>query len=1317
MTLFDFDEILIRDAHALRRVLNRQGRLSDRQRARLESSKAACARRDASVPRIDFPRELPIAKHIDEIVALLRSHQVVIVAGETGSGKTTQLPKACLRAGLGRRGMIGHTQPRRLPARAVAERIANELKTPFGGVVGYAVRFAERVGDDTLIKVMTDGLLLAEIRTDRDLHRYEVLIIDEAHERSLNVDFLIGYVKTLLRRRPDLKLIVTSATIDVEAFRAHFDGAPVVAVSGRGYPVDVLYREQDEGFEHALRGCLEEIARARASGPRDVLVFLSGEREIFDTSRWLKREFGDRYDVLPLYARLPAREQRRIFAPGEREGAPLARRQEREGAPLAREPSAGEREGEPLARKRPRQRVVLATNLAETSITVPNIGYVVDSGNARISRYSYRSKIQRLPIEPISQASADQRKGRCGRIAPGTCYRLYSLADFDSRPQYTDPELKRTNLAAVVLQMRAFRLGKTEDFPFIDPPDPRVIKDAELSLSELGALDGERLTPVGRTMARLPVDPRLARMLVAAHRLGCVKEMLIIVSALSIQDPRVRPLDKQEAADQKHREHVDGKSDFVTFVNLWNALETARRDMTRSAFHRMLERSFLSPPRVGEWRALHRQLLLAVKRHGMRVNARDADYASVHRALLAGSLSFIGMRDVDAGTYRGARNLKFRIFPGSAMARRQPQWIVAAEIAETQRTYARCVASVEPSWIERAASGVLKRAWSEPHWDDARGEVVAFERVTVYGLPVVERRKVGYAKIDPGATREIFVRDALLRPESAVSAPFLDRNRATARKIAELQAKSRRADLLATDRAQAAFYLERLPHDVLSAGTLTAWLRRGDPAAVARLHMTEADLLARTDFGVSDADFPPSLVIDGLELALKYRFAPGETDDGVSLQVGLGALPHLDRDDLDWLVPGFFEQKCAALLRALPKSARRQLLPLGDKARRMAARLSHPDRYRRGGLRMALAQCIEEELGLRLEAADLRDDKISPFLRMNVQVLDGAGRMVDQDRDVGALKDRLLPRVERRTDTDIRTRFESRGLRGFPSAGVPETLVIEDGDSPAVAYPALRDDGDRVDLVMLAHRASQAATNRRGYSRLALLADPRASRHLRKRVDAERTMALHYAALGAKDTLADELLLASAWACFFDASPPEKLSLPQTGPAFDALIDARRGRLTAVFTSVLEGGREILARRFAAANKIAALDSPAFAPSRDDMTAHLERLVSPDFPNRIPLEGFADVSRYLRALAYRADNLAGRVLKDRENLAEAGRWEARAASVSDALPGDTEVVQLRSLVEEYRVALFSQRIGTKIRVSPERLARALEPLESRARLR
>ena len=1280
MSAFDSDEILIRDAYALRRVLNGRGRLSRRQRARLASSKAAYERRNASVPRIDFPQELPIAKHIDEIVELLRSHQVIIVAGETGSGKTTQLPKACLRAGLGRRGMIGHTQPRRLPARAVAERIAGELKTPFGGVVGYAVRFAERYGDDTLVKVMTDGLLLTEIRSDRNLLKYEVLIIDEAHERSLNVDFLIGYARTLLRRRRDLKLIITSATIDVEAFRAHFDGAPVVSVGGRGYPVDVIYREQEDGFEQALQGCLEEIGRSGASGPRDVLVFLPGEREIFDTSRWLKLEYGDRYDVLPLYARLPAREQRRIFITSRR------------------------------------QRVVLSTNVAETSLTVPNIGYVIDPGTARISRYSYRSKIQRLPIEPISQASAEQRKGRCGRVAPGTCYRLYASEDFDGRPQYTDPELQRTNLASVVLQMRAFRLGKTEDFPFVDPPDPRVVKDAERSLRELGALDGERLTQVGRTMARLPVDPRLARMLIAANGLRALREMLIIVSALSIQDPRARPLDKREAADRKHREHADGKSDFLTFVNLWNALETARRGHDQKRFPPHAGVEFPFP--IAGGRVAGGTSSTAARREA----AGDAPQCPRRRLCerSPGNLGRVAELCRHARRrYRhvpGCEEPEVPHLPGSALARAQPQWMIAAEIAETQRTYARCVASVKPSWIEKAAASILRRTWSDPHWDDARGEAVANERVTVYGLPVVERRQVSYARIDPQASRELFVRDALLRAESAVSAPFLDHNRDTALKIAELQAKSRRADLLATDRAQAAFYLERLPEDVLSARTLNAWLRGADAAAVARLHMTDADLLARTDFGVSDADFPPSLVVDGLELNLKYRFAPGETDDGVSVQVGLGALPHLDRSHLDWLVPGFFEQKCAALLRTLPKSVRRQLLPLGDKARRIAARLSHADRYRRGELRTALAQCMETEFGLRIEGADFRDDQVSPFLRMNVQVLDGKGRTVDQDRDIGALKGRMSPRVERRTQTDIGKRFELRGLHRFPAAGVPETLVIDDDGTPAVMYPALRDDGDRVDLVMLAHRSSQGVTNRRGYSRLALLADPRTSRYLRRQVQAERTMALQYAVLGTQEMLVDELLLASAWGCFFGGSPGQERSLPQTGSAFDALIDGHRGHLTAVFTSMLDACREILDLRFTVANKIAALDSPAFAPARDDMTAHLDRLVPPDFPNRVSLEGFADLSRYLRALVYRADNLPGRVPKDRENMAEAARWEARAESVADALSGDTEVDQIRFLIEEYRVGLFSQRIGTKTRVSPERLGRALEPLESRARL-
>lgn len=1250
----------------------------------------AVARRAERVPAFSFPPELPISSRMDEIVECIRAHPVVIVAGETGSGKTTQLPKACLAAGRGVRGMIGHTQPRRLAARTVAARIAQELDVPLGAQVGFAVRFAQAWGGDTLVKVMTDGLLLAEIQHDRRLEAYDTLILDEAHERSLNVDFLVGYAKKLLRRRPDFKLLVTSATIDVEAFQRHFDGAPVVSVSGRGHPVDVVWREEEDDAGDPIAACLDEIARARPrSAARDVLVFLPGEREILETSQRLRRAYRDRYEVLPLYSRLPAREQARIF------------------------------DSRPSAR----QRVILATNVAETSVTVPNVGYVIDSGVARISRYSFRSRIQRLPVEPISQASAEQRKGRCGRVAPGTCYRLYPEADYANRPRYTDPELTRTNLASVVLQMRAFRLGDVSRFPFIDPPDPRAVKDAVKSLHELGALDEDRLTRVGRTMARLPVDPRLGRMLIAAARGGCLREMLIVVAALSIQDPRERPPDRRQAADEAHRAYAHPESDFLAFVNLWNALEEARGERTRSGFRRHLQRHFLSPSRVAEWRSLHRQLLLAARSLGLRVNKADGEYAAVHRALLAGSLGFVGLHDEDR-VYQGARNLKFRIFPGSVLARKGPRagsgpkWVVAAEIAETGQTYARCVARVEARWIESAAGKLLRRSHSEPHWDARRGEPMVFERATLYGLPVVERRAVRLGPIDPAEARELFVRHALVGSADGVvragkhpRPAFLDRNLALARGIVELQAKGRRADILASAEAQAGFYRQRLPEDVWSVASLTAWLAKADAATLERLEMTEADLMTRTDAAVSDADFPPVLGIDGLELPLKYRFAPGEPDDGVSVRVDLGVLPHLRQGPLDWLVPGFFEQKCVELLRALPKSVRRRLAPVPDKAREMTALLSRPDRYREGGLLAALAERVEADYGVVIGASDWRPDAVAPFLRVNVQVRGPRGRVVDQDRDLEALQGRLLARVERGAEA-ARERHEQRALTAFPDDGVPETLTADGRAGRVLAYPALRDDGDRVDLVLLTHRSSQRATNRRGYSRMALLSDRRRTRRLRRDIEAERTMALHYATLGARARLVDELLLAAAWSCFFAGR-----ALPTTASGFEAALAAGAGRFASTCGEIVAACRGILERRFEAARTVSGLESPAFRPSREDMAAHLERLVPPDFPNRIPAERLCDVPRYLDAIAYRATHLQGRVARDREGAAEAARWQARLDALDEALPGAPEVVAARYLVEEYRVALFSQRVGTRGKVSPERLARVFEPLEREAGLR
>ena len=1273
-----------------------------RQRPR-PADAAAIARRAERRPALTYPPELPISAHIDEIVECIRAHPVVIVAGETGSGKTTQLPKACLAAGRGVRGMIAHTQPRRLAARTVAARIAQELQVPLGGQVGFAVRFAQAWSEDTLVKVLTDGLLLAEIQHDRRLAAYDTLILDEAHERSLNIDFLVGYAKQLLRRRRDLKLIVTSATIDVEAFQRHFDGAPVVSVGGRGYPVDVVWRDAEDDPD-PIAACLDEIARRRSrSSARDVLVFLPGEREILETSQRLRRAYRDRYEVLPLYSRLPAREQARIF------------------------------DSRPAANPR----VILATNVAETSVTVPNVGYVIDSGLARISRYSFRSKIQRLPVEPISQASAEQRKGRCGRVAPGTCYRLYSEADFENRPRYTDPELTRTNLASVVLQMRAFGLGDVSRFPFIDPPDPRAVRDAVRSLQELGALDGDRLTQIGRSMARLPVDPRLARMLIAASRTRCLREMLIVVSALAIQDPRERPPDRRQAADEAHARYAHPDSDFLAFVNLWNALEEAREELTRSAFRRHLERNHLSAFRVAEWRSLHRQLLLAARALGMRLNAAAADYAAVHRALLAGSLGFVGLHD-EARVYQGARNLKFRIFPGSVLARKRPgggaaeaggagakgaggagaKWVVAAEIAETGQTYARCVARVEARWVEEAAQALLRRTHSEPHWDARRGEAMAFERATLYGLPVVERRAVRLAPIDPPAARELFVRHALVGSADGVvrsgrhpRPAFLDANLALVRRIVELQARGRRADVLADADAQTGFYLERLPEAVSSVASLTAWLAKAEPAAVERLAMTEADLMARTDVVASDADYPSVLPCDGLELPLKYRFAPGEPDDGVSVRIDLGVLQHLRQGPLDWLVPGFFEQKCVALLKALPKSVRRRLAPVPDKARELTAFLLRPERYRQGGLLTALAERLEADYGVAVGAGDWRPDAIAPFLRLNVQVRGARGRVVDQDRDLEALQRRLLARVERGAEA-ARERYERQGLTTFPDDGVPETLTVDGRAGRVLAYPALRDDGDRVDLVLLTHRSSQRATNRRGYSRMALLADRGRTRRLRRNIEAERTMALHYATLGPRAQLVDELLLAAAWTCLFDGA-----ALPATPREFEQALAAGGAGLASACGAVVDAGRAILAHRFEAVRAIAALESPAFRASREDMAAHVARLVPADFPNRIPSERLADVPRYLDAIVYRATHLQGRVQRDTDSSEEAARWAARLDALDEALPGTAEVVAARYLVEEYRVALFSQRIGTRGKVSATRLGRVFEPLERRAGLR
>ena len=1226
--------------------------------------------------KLDFPAELPITAQIGNIVDRMREHRVLIVAGETGSGKTTQLPKACLAAGWGRRGMIAHTQPRRLAARTVAARIATELGVEVGAEVGYAVRFSERTSTATVVKVMTDGLLLNDIQRDRQLGRYECVIVDEAHERSLNVDFLLGYLRRLLERRDDLKLVVTSATIDVEAFAKHFGGAPVVEVSGRGYPVETIYRPTDDA-ERGVVDCLREIgSTAHTTSARDVLVFQSGEREIFETTQHLRREFEDRFEIMPLYARLPEREQQRVFQPGRR------------------------------------QRVVLATNVAETSITVPNIGYVIDPGFARISRYSYRAKLQQLPIEPISQASARQRAGRCGRIAPGVCYRLCSEEDFEARSAYTDPELTRTNLAAVVLSMRAFRLGDIESFPFIDPPNPRAVRDAVGLLHELEALEGDRLTELGRTMARLPVDPRLARMLVEGHRRGSLAEVLVIVSALASQDPRLRPLDRRDAADQAHAAFADKTSDFLAYVNLWRWLEQTRQENTRSGFNRLLQQRFLSASRVREWRSLHRQLVLGCRGLGLRANDKPAKPAAIHRALLTGSLGFVGVKSEPTertnrsarrrpDQYEGARGLRFSLFPGSALGRSGPKWIVAAEISATGRTYARCVAEVAPSWIEHAAQHLVKRSYTEPRWDPKRGEAMVREQVSLYGLVVAGQRPKRAVEVDPEAAREIFARAALVQNDGRLHAPFIGHNQGLIEQLEELCAKGRRPGLIASESKRSRFYLDRLPNHVCSISTFNAFVRGAKADELARLRMTEADLIGDSTASVEERDFPTLLRVGDAEVPLAYKFAPGEPDDGVSVRIDSRLLMQLDRNALDWLVPGFFEEKCLALGKGLPKSLRRQLAPLGETMRFVQERLCQSDVYRQGSLADSLSDAVRAYRGVEIPHEAWRLHDLPGHLRTNVQIRDPRQRLLDQDRDVDALRRRHQTITERNLTTNRRKSVEIRGLTEFPGTGLPESLVVEDGAHHSVLYPVLVDRGNSVDLLVRATAAGHPALNRDAYARLAMLAEPRTARELRREVEHDATLMIHFAPLGSPAALVDDLIAAAFWFACFDGSV-----LPRTKATFDACLETGADALRGTFSEILGLAGQILTRRTKITNKLDALASPAFTKSRDDMASQLGNLVPPDFLRTTPRQHLLDLPRYLDGIGHRIDTLQGRVQRDLAGIERVAVWERRLAEVRDREedPSSGLLAELRFLVEEFRIATFAQQIGTREKISDKRMA-------------
>ena len=1264
-----------RDAHRLARLL-RPGSTSDKAATLLRSSQELLANRTAWQPDVSVPNELPIAAVADDITAAIREHQVVVVAGETGSGKTTQLPKLCWQAGLGRRGSIGHTQPRRLAARTVAGRIAQEMGCALGDQVGYAVRFSDQVGPQTCVKVMTDGWLLAEIPNDRWLNQYDVLIVDEAHERSLNIDFLLGYLHDLLQRRKDLKLIVTSATIDVGAFAEHFGAAPVIEVSGRGYPVQVEYRDPadiDGGVQEMLARCLEDAAGRRAGAARDTLVFLPGEREIFDTAAFLRKRLQGAWDVLPLYARLPAAEQQRVFTVG------------------------------------PTPKVVLATNVAETSLTVPGIGFVIDLGTARISRYSYRSKLQRLQVEAISQASAKQRAGRCGRIGPGVCYRLYAEEDFVARQEYTDPEILRTNLAAVVLQMQAFGLGDIERFAFLEAPEPGAIRAAKRLLDELGALREDKVTAVGKRMARLPIDPRLARMLIEAQRLGALTELAIIVSGLAVADPRERPREKQAQADAAHEQFNHERSEFMSWLNLWQWSEAARADLTRRRYERRLKENFLSPTRMREWRSLHRQLVLACRGLKMGFNPDPANYTRIHCALLSGSLSFIGVHD-ERGWFLGPRGVRFRVFPGSPLARQKLKWLLAAEIVETSAVYARQVAAVEPAWIEEQAQHLLKRVHSEPHWSLKRGQVMAYEKVSVFGLVLRDRKRVPFGNIDPVVARELFLREALVQGQVTETVrrkwAFLVHNDGCKQAVLEQEAKSRRRDLMIPEDEHMALYAARVPEPIVDVAGLDQWLRR-DPNNDARLRLRIEDLQGRQAPDLSD--YPSSLALGDVRYPLRYRFAPGEADDGVSLEVPLGQLNALPSEALAWSVPGLFPLVVEHWLRALPKAQRKRLAPVPDKIPAVVARLCRPDTYRRGRLLPALSQVIADLYEVRIAAADWTS-ALPEHLLMNVVVMGEGGKRLAQGRELAALQAQFRQQLEATIESGVNAEFEMADITKFPpQLTLQERQSFGSGAAQVVGFPAFVDQGGCVALKVLPEASDAKAKHQRGLARLALLHIGTGLKGLRKEVQADQALQLHYATLGSAQELFDDLTLGLAWHLFFEGQP-----LPQDAQAFAACIEAQRARFTPRFRRLLAHVRDILQRRSELLRRLDAMTSPAYVNAVADARRQLQELVPGDLVEVTPSQYLEHIPRFLDALAHRLDHLQGRIDKDAAHIQRLQKLGERLARLREKDPG-AAYVDLFFLLQELRVALFAERLKQG-KVSPKRVEAALLAAEQDAGL-
>ena len=1237
--------------------------------------------RRAARPALSYDEALPVNARRAEIAAAIEKHQVVVICGETGSGKTTQLPKICLELGRGLKGLIGHTQPRRIAARATASRIAQELKSELGKYVGYKIRFTDRTSPESYIKLMTDGILLAETQTQDGqsalLRQYDTLIIDEAHERSLNIDFLLGYLKQLLPKRPDLKVIVTSATLDAERFSKHFEGAPVIEVSGRLYPIETRYRPFDERKDADVNDAIvDAVSEAHRTGPGDVLVFLPGEREIREAAEALRKHHPPGLEILPLFARQTAQEQSRVFAPHQG------------------------------------RRVVLATNVAETSLTVPGIRYVIDTGLARVKRYSHRNKVEQLQVEAIARAAANQRAGRCGRVSSGVCFRLYSEDDFNKRAPYTDPEILRSSLAGVILRMKSLRLGDVEDFPFLERPLPRMIADGYTLLAELGAIDEttKGLTPVGRELAKLPLDPKIGRMILAARELGCLKEMLIIASALSTQDPRDRPQERAAAADQAHAQWKDEKSEFLSYLKLWNAADTVWKHETSSKQKQWCKQNFINWLRLREWRDVHGQLMTLCHEHGWKENQLAASYESIHKALLTGLLGHIGLINEEDKNYFGARGIKFFVHPGSALVKKAGRWIVAAELVETSRLFARCIAKIEPEWLEQVGAHLLRRHVYEPHWEKGPGQVVAWERVTLHGLTLHAKRRVNYGPMDPKLARELFIRGALVEGEVGEDWlrkwRFLQHYQKLKTEIERLEHKSRRPDVLVDDALVYAFFDALLPAGVTTVVAFDKWRREVEQENPKLLFLDKDQLMRHEAAGITTDAFPSSLEHRGQKYKLVYKHDPGAADDGVTLALPLTALNQVPAMRCEWLVPGLLKEKVVALLKTLPQKYRHRVQPIDA----FAEEFCDADHDADEALAKALTRAIEEKIALKLPLDALRSGELRPHLFMNFRLLDEHGATLTLSRNLAELRAQYGDRVTQAfSAADVKvsageTAQEAEKSTAWTFGTLPELLEIEVGGRQVIGFPALVDEGDGVRLSAFDTEGKAREEHRKGLARLFAL-QLKAQVQAIEKLPELRAMAMQYMAMGTEKELKEQVVATTLdRTCLMDP-------LPVDAQGFEARRDAAKGRILLVAQEIVRLAATILAEQVALQKKLATVQK-AFPQACADIAAQLAALLPKHFIVTTPYERLQHFPRYLKAIAMRLDKAKNDATRDARLMADwqglAKSWEREYQQMRKSGSRDVFLEEFRWLLEELRVALFAQELRTPSPVSVKRLQKMWE---------